>query len=109
MAHPDHVESAWNPGARIQKIPRICVNAVATRFAGDVLFQHGKLLGKIHHSNMDIGIDLHTLKREASGVATDIEQRFGAGGEDSGERLLERMVGVEMVETEPALADFRRE
>ena len=105
LTHPDDVVVTVG-GERVLTIQQVCgiaVDALCTWFASRLLLHQSQLLGQVHHRHLHIRIIAHTAQRPAARIAAYVEQTMGLLVKDHLQRLFKRAVGVEMVESEPAL------
>ena len=104
LAHPNDIVVLVG-GERVGVIQQVSSESIDTLRAD----LSCRLLWQVHDRDLDIGIVGHALHGPAPGVATYVEDGIRISSKDDVERLSERTVAVEMVESEPTFLHLFRQ
>ena len=84
------------------------MDSVSSLFALNIPLHHTYLSGQINDGDIYLWVAIHTTERKFPCISTHIHQMFRIFGENDFQRLVERMVTIEVIKIEPALQYLRR-
>jgi hypothetical protein len=84
------------------------MDSVSSPFALNIPLHHSYLPGQINDGDIYQRVVIHTTERKFTRISTHIHQMFRIFGENDFQRLVERMVTIEVIKIEPALQYLRR-
>ena len=93
----------------VQQVDSVAVDAFEAFLVFGEILHHLELLRQIHDGDVDIIVEIDAAKSPTACVSAHIEQGLRLIAEHNLQSLVERVVRVKMVESEPALLHLFRQ